>query len=120
MDLFPTICEVAEAPVPRDVDGASLLPILLGQKERLPERYLFWVRREGGRFGGRAFYAARFGDWKLLQNTPFEPMRLYNLADDPGEKKPLDDSHPRHRELADALLRHVIRAGAVPWQKPQL
>ena len=118
MDLFPTLCEAAGAPVPREVDGVSLLPLLLGREAKLPERTLFWVRREGGRFNGRAFYAVRRGPWKLLQNSPFQPPRLYNLEDDPREEHPLDSKHPVYRELSAALLRHVIRAGAVPWSQP--
>jgi len=80
-------------------------------------RFLFWVRREGGKYGGQDYYAARYGDWKLVQNTPFEPLELYNLKDDPQEKNPLDTKHKMYRQLFSALQDHVIKAGAVPWQK---
>jgi arylsulfatase A-like enzyme len=82
------------------------------------DRLLFWVRREGGqRYAGQAFYAVRRGDWKLLQNTPFEPFKLYNLADDPQEQNPLDEKHEQYRILFTELQKHIIRTGAVPWQK---
>jgi arylsulfatase A-like enzyme len=137
MDLFPTICEVAGVKIEREIDGRSILSTLLAKTQPEPhvkrgakyltpgftgglpsdDRFLFWVRREGGNFGGRAFYAARHGQWKLLQNSPFEPLELYNLRDDPKEEQPLDRKHPMYRKLFDALRNHIIEAGAVAWQK---
>ena len=120
MDFYPTLCEVAGAPVRHTIDGVSLLPTLMG--EPAPEfesRTVFWVRREGGRtYGGRAYYAARRGDWKLLQNTPYEPMELFNLGNDNAEERPLGASRPEYGALSDALRKHINRSGAVPWQPP--
>ena len=117
MDLFPTVCEAAGVNVKHEIDGRSILPTLLGQAQPVEQRFLFWVRREGGRYGGRAYYAARYGDWKLVQNSPFEPLQLYNLKDDPKEQKPLDKKNRAYRQLFNALQSHITRAGAVPWQK---
>ncbi len=117
MDLFPTICETAGAGLDYDIDGHSILLTLLGKSQPLQDRFLFWVRREGGGYGGRAFYAARYGDFKLVQNSPFEPLQLYNLKDDPKEQNPLDRKHPMYNKLFTALRNHIIEAGAVPWEK---
>ncbi len=122
MDLYPTICEAAGVKIRHEIDGRSILPTLRLAPAPVAgvaseARTLFWVRREGGNFGGRAFYAARCGDFKLLQNSPFEPLQLYNLAEDPKEEQPLDRKHPMYRKLFDALRDHIIQAGAVPWQK---
>ena len=117
MDLFPTICEVADADIAHKIDGRSILPTLLGKDQPAEDRFLFWVRREGGNYGGRAYYAARYGDYKLVQNSPFEPLQLYNLKDDPQEQHPLDKKHRMYRKLFTALRNHIIEAGAVPWQK---
>jgi arylsulfatase A-like enzyme len=117
MDLYPTICEAAGASIAHEIDGRSILPALLGQSQPAEGRFLFWVRREGGGYNGRAYYAARYGDFKLVQNDPFEPMQLYNLKDDPQEQKPLDRKHKMYQRLFTALRDHIIQAGAVPWQK---
>ena len=117
MDLFPTICEAAGTDVDYEIDGRSILPALLGKGQPTKERFLFWVRREGGGYSGRAYYAVRYGDWKLLQNSPFEPLQLYNLKDDPQEKQPLGKKHKMYQKLFTALRNHIIEAGAVPWQK---
>jgi len=117
MDLFPTICEAADAHIAHKIDGRSTLPTLLGKDQTTEDRLLFWVRREGGNYGGRAYYAARYGDYKLVQNSPFEPLQLYDLKADPQEQNPLDKKHRMYRKLFTALRNHIIEAGAVPWQK---
>jgi arylsulfatase A-like enzyme len=118
MDLFPTICEAAGTGFEHEIDGKSILPILLGRSEGLKKRYMFWVRREGWNHGGRAFYAARYGDWKLLQNDEFEPMELYNLKDDAGEENPLGREHEMYGKLFGELRNHIIRSGRIVWQRP--
>jgi arylsulfatase A-like enzyme len=100
------------------VDRVALtMPVLLSKSQPAEDRFLFWVRREGGRYGGRAYYAARYGDFKLVQNSPFEPLQLYNLKDDPKEQNPLERKHPMYNKLFTALRNHIIEAGAVPWEK---
>ena len=119
MDLFPTVCEAAGAKFKHEIDGESILPTLLGESQSETDRYLVWVRREGGTlYQGQDYYAIRRGNWKLMQNTPFEELRLYNLKDDPGEERPLDKNSQIRKELFAALRKHVQKAGAVPWQQP--
>ena len=117
MDLYPTICDAAGAKIKHKIDGRSILPTLLGGNQPEEDRFLFWVRREGGRYGGRAYYAARYGDYKLVQNSPFEPLELYNLKEDPTEQNPLGNKHRMYNKLFNALRNHIIEAGAVPWEK---
>ena len=120
MDLYATICEAAGVPLDRRVDGRSLLPALLGKETVAPTRDLFWMRREGGaRYRGQDYYAVRRGPWKLLHNSPFEPMQLFHLGDDPRETTDRSASEPELvRDLTAALQLHLQRAGAVPWQRP--
>ena len=117
MDFYPTFCTLAGLPFDRNIDGANLVPALLGEGSIDPERTMIWVRREGGPYGGQEYYAIRRGPWKLLQNNPFEAMRLYNLADDPRETSPLPEDHGMHQQLLAALRDHINRVGAVPWQR---
>ncbi len=119
MDLFPTICELAGVLPPGEIDGRSLLPILLGNSMHEETRTLFWVRMEGGKFNGRAIYAVRKGPWKLLQNMPEEPFKLYNLQDDPGETKDCATARPEvFSQLMSELQAHRRRCASVPWRLP--
>jgi arylsulfatase A-like enzyme len=80
---------------------------------------LYFTRREGGiEYGGKAYHAIRQGDWKLLQNNPYQPLELYNLAIDPQEKNNLIKQEPKiAQQLNKFLLQHIQESGKVPWQK---
>ena len=121
MDIMASICQAAGAAPPADLDGISLIPVLTDKaKEVAPQRELYFVRREGGpQYLGLASHALRHGQWKLVQNTPFSPLELYNLNDDPREQNDLAGSLPSVRnELSRLLQQHIQRAGAVPWERP--
>ncbi len=122
VDVFATVEDVVHAP-PRDgratpIDGLSFLPTLLGRSQNF-DRPVFFTRREGGRgYLGKSIDAVIEKDWKLLQNSPFGPLELFNLRDDPGETRNLAAREKEQVETLSRLLqRHVQDAGAVPWQK---
>jgi arylsulfatase A-like enzyme len=119
-DLFPTICEITDARIEQPVDGISILPVLLGDSQLTDDRTVYWVRREGNmRYGGMAYYAARNKNYKILQNTPWEPVQLFDVIADPVEQQPLNIAKYRdvYRHLFLNLKEHIRVAGAVPWQK---
>lgn len=120
MDLYATICDAAGAGYDQSIDGRSILPTLLGRPQPPEDRYLVWVRLEGGRrYHGTPYYCVRHGDWKLLQNDPDEPMRMYNLKDDPKETIDVSQEHPQIRaELVEALEAHIERYREVPYRLP--
>lgn len=118
MDLYATICDAAGARIDHDIDGVSILPTWKGESQPPGDRTLIWVRREGNRrYQGRDYYAARKGDFKLVQPSPFSPYELYNLKNDPLEESPLPETHKMFNELADALRDHINDTGMIPWQR---
>jgi arylsulfatase A-like enzyme len=119
MDFYPTLCKMAKVPFDNNLDGIDIAPTLLGTGEVDGERTMIWMRREGGGHGGQDYYAIRRGPWKLLQNSPFEPLQLYNLDDDPMEAKPLPNNHPMRGTLFTALREHINQTGNIPWQRPE-
>ena len=118
-DLFPTMLELAGAKPAPDLDAVSLVPILTGGKVEQP-RDLYFTRREGGYvYGGKSYEALIRGDWKLLQNSPYAPLELYNLKTDPQEKTNVIGSKKQiAQELSAAIRLHQQRGGQTPWQPP--
>lgn len=119
-DVFPTILDLAGVVKPPGLDAVSLVPVLDGRRTDAP-REMYFVRREGGgTYHGAIYEALIQGDWKLMRNTPFQPLELYNLQNDPQERNNLAENEPEvFARLARALSQHIQRGGATPWQAPE-
>jgi len=121
MDIYPTIANITGAKINHKIDGISLLSVLKNADESLPQRHVFFTRREGNlRFGGQTIQAVIDGNMKLLQNSPYEPYELYNLYQDPTEQRDLINYQvDQYKRLHQLIIKHIQEGGGVPWQKPQ-
>jgi len=118
VDLFPTLCVLAGAPLPKGaaLDGVDLSDALLGRPVAARPGALFW---EYGRNGHAFAYpkgvdrspnvAIREGDWKLLVNADGSQRELYNVASDPKETANLADEQP--------AVASRLGARALEWRK---
>ena len=121
MDLYPTLLEIAGLQPKNPIEGISFSSEFLNiNQPTIEERSFYFTRREGGtRYGGQSIYALRKGDWKLLQNNPYEGYELYNLAEDPLEQNNLIADEPeKYEELNKILMQHIQKGGKIPWQAP--
>jgi arylsulfatase A-like enzyme len=119
MDIFPTLAELTGVNINHRIEGRSFLNTLMSNEKQEADRVLYFTRREGGPYGGKAYHAIRQGPWKLSQNSPFQPMELYNLNDDPMEKNDVIKKQPEiFKKLNGMLMQHIQEGGRVPWQKP--
>jgi len=86
-DFLPTFAELLGTKPPRDIDGISILPALLGNNEDQGiHEFLYWE------YGGRQ--AVRMGDWKAYRQNVSSPIELYNLKDDIAEENDLAVKNP--------------------------
>lgn len=135
IDLFPTVAELSQSPLPRKkIDGVSLTPLIKGEKDANPRKSFVYY------YGVNDLEAVTDGTFKLVlphkhrTYEPFEPgnngapgttgvgevrkSQLYDLRRDPGERYDLISQYPKEaaklleiankarHELGDNLTRN--------------
>ncbi|MGD8240585.1 MAG: sulfatase-like hydrolase/transferase [Armatimonadota bacterium] len=93
--MMPTILELLGKPVPDNVQGRSLAPVLMDAIDEVPYPYTFSERvrvhpegRREVRPGTPGSFMIRGQGWKYVRYSP-ENEFLYHLAEDPGETENL-------------------------------
>jgi arylsulfatase len=102
-DLLPTLCEVAGADIPDDVDGISYLPELLGEAEQEEHPFLYW---EFPASGGQQ--AVRMENWKAIRKNIRQgnlELELYNLEEDIQEQHNVAADHPEIIRQMEFILK---------------
>jgi arylsulfatase A-like enzyme len=101
-DVLPTLAEIAGAPVPTDVDGISMAPLLLGrEEEQARHEFLYW---EFPSYGGQQ--AVRLGRWKGIRRDMFEgstDIELFDLETD-LEEHDVSADHPEIVARIEAIM----------------
>ena len=101
-DFLPTAAEIAEAPLPPDMDGVSIAPSFLGESERQTERgFLYWEYTRVANWQRQTYaekglqQAVRQGKWKIARMRIDAQFELYDLENDPNETTDLAGEHPQ-------------------------
>ncbi len=98
-DFLPTAAELAGAEIPAGRDGVSIVPTLLGRRQKEPA-YLYWEFHERG-----FSQAVRIGNWKGVRLDVGEKIELYDLASDLAEQNDLASRNPGVVEEIDRLMK---------------
>lgn len=96
-DILPTFCDLVGVKKPKNTDGISILPTILGdENDQKNHDYLYWEFFEQG--GKQAILK---DDWKAIKlnvrrgaGAKPEIFELYNLDKDYAEKHDVSKEHP--------------------------
>lgn len=83
-DVMPTILDVVGVPIPQTVDGASLLPLIRG--ERAPWRKYVHGEHSTCYSPSQEMQYLTDGEWKYIWFPRTNAEQLFNLRDDPYEQ----------------------------------
>jgi N-acetylglucosamine-6-sulfatase len=114
LDLAPTLLELAGAPVPRQMHGRSLVPLLQGKTANPRPSFLveYFTDTVFPRVHRMGYQAVRTERWKYIRYTELEGMdELYDLQTDPYEMKNLVREPGTQRVLGElkAELERLLR-----------
>jgi arylsulfatase A-like enzyme len=99
-DLLPTFAELAGAAAPADLDGDSLAETLRGRPRK--DR---WRRAHELYWESATAQATRFGKWKAIRSPiGTGTIELYDMSNDPGEKRDYAARRPDLARHAAAVL----------------
>jgi arylsulfatase A-like enzyme len=109
VDLFPTMAELAGAPLGKGkpLDGMNVWSTISEGKPSPRTEVVYNVEPFRG--------AVRKGDWKLIWRTPLpSALELYNIAEDPSEKTDLAAQHPEKVAELQKRIEELARESAKP------
>ena len=99
LDLFPTVFDALGIQGPARANGQSLVPLLRGEKMALDvfaeTDYRLFVHQR----------MLRQGNFKLILDLLDGKREMFNLAEDPAEKKEISSSEPRRTYEMEQTLR---------------
>ncbi|MDQ6610368.1 MAG: arylsulfatase [Bacteroidota bacterium] len=104
-DMFPTFLQLANQPIPKNIDGISILSSIKGLQQKSRD-YFYWELHESG---GKQ--AVRMGDWKGVKlnvsTSSTSPVELYDLKNDPHEKYNIAAQHPDIVSKIEAIMKEA-------------
>jgi len=103
-DLYPTICDLADVPIPESVEGRSLNPIITGKRDSVYSEVYGYFRNKQR--------MVRDNRFKLIHYPHLDRNQLFDLQKDPHEQNDISDDKRYSkvfRELQDKLATWLDR-----------
>ncbi|MCD6331912.1 MAG: sulfatase, partial [Bacteroidales bacterium] len=119
VDIYPTLCELSGIPVPENLDGLSLKPLLLDVKKpwktKVFSQFLregIWKSPDGNPYMGYSIRTERFRytEWYNWETKEFTANELYDHQSDQDENVNVA-GHPEYNEI----VRNLKRLIPCPW-----
>ncbi len=105
IDIFPTLCEAAGIPVPKEVQGKSLWPVVAqgGKGDDLPAYSESLT--PSLQYGWSPLFSLRSAGYQYIDAPRAE---LYDLKNDPGEQINLNATSPLSAQKMEKALHEII------------
>ena len=106
VDIYPTLCELAALPVPKSLEGTSLVPLLQGKAEKIKDAaFSQFPRNHGGiDYMGYAMRTDRYRyiEWLNQSDGVVAARELYDHESDPQENENIA-GQPAQAGVVEAL-----------------
>lgn len=106
-DIMPTLAELAGVEPPKNTDGISIVPSLLGEKyagrKQEQHEYLYWEDPKS--------CAVRMSNWKAIRPNKEASFELYDLNNDLEELHDVADHYP---EILEKMIKYTNEAHTPP------
>jgi arylsulfatase A-like enzyme len=122
-DLFPTLVELAgtREPMPESIEGGSFAHLLknggVGEVKRPREEFVVHFPHYDKDAQGPAS-AIYLGDLKLTHVYETGALKLFDIANDPGERRDLSSQKPDKAKELDRRLQDYLTAANAQMPKP--
>jgi arylsulfatase A-like enzyme len=108
-DFAPTFLDIAGVPIPSDMQGRSLVPLLKGQAPAdWRDSFYYRYYHDPGDHNTRAHYGVRTSSHKLIYFWKKDQWELYDLVKDPAELHNIY-SDPAKQQLVAKLKAELYR-----------
>lgn len=110
IDYAPTFLDLARVPVPEDMQGISLLPLLKGENPKNWRKSLYYHFYEyPAEHAVKRHYGVRTDKYKLIHfYNDIDAWELYDLEKDPTEMHNVFDD-PEYGKVVDFMNRELVR-----------
>jgi len=103
IDLYPTLCELSDIPVPDHLDGTSFAPVLKDPTSSVKDAvYCRYI--EGESVVNQRY---TYTEWRDLKGEKYASM-LYDRKNDPDENNNIVDQQA-YREIVDSLSKRMVQ-----------
>ena len=126
IDIYPTLCDACEIPIPNELEGLSLLPAIKDPTRQLKSAAFSLITRSAGRSVSMRTNRYRYTEWgtdgesgRELYDYDLDPNETINVADLPENSLLVDNLsqrlHAGWREAILNSLEHIPIPKTLAW-----
>jgi len=117
VDIYPTLCDLAKLPIPQNLEGTSMVPLIKYPKIQWKKAVFSqilevgrWVAKDGNEYIGYSTRTdkARYNEWYNWKTKELAAKELYVYSSDPDENDNVVDQ-PQYKALVESMAQILKR-----------